>query len=345
MQACPVATGQPAPRVSKNTFGDRPMPPNLLTLSAPGRTPRRALLGAAAVAVLSLLGNAPLGAQEAFPARPIRFVVPYAAGGTTDLVARTVGARMSQSLGQPVIIDNRAGAGGNIGMDAVAKAAPDGYTVGMGAISTNALNPHIYKKMAFDPRKDFTAVGLLGNSTIVLEVGSALPVKNVAELLAHVRKNPGLAYATAGTGTSMHLAGVLFAQLSKTEWVHVPYKGSAPLVTDLIGGQVPVAFDNLPASLPHIQSGKLRALAVAGLHDYAVESWFGVYGPAGLPAPVVHRLEQALAQALADPTVKDKLVAAGFTPRSAGAAELQALTLREYDRLGKVARQAQMAAD
>lgn len=324
--------------------------------------PRRALLGAAAVAVLSLFGSAPLVAQEAFPARPIRFVVPYAAGGTTDLVARTVGARMAQSLGQPVIIDNRAGAGGNIGMDAVAKSAPDGYTMGMGAISTNALNPHIYKKMAFDPRRDFTAIGLLGNSTIVLEVGSALPLKNVAELLAHVRKNPGLAYATAGTGTSMHLAGVLFAQLSKTDWVHVPYKGSAPLVTDLIGGRVPVAFDNLPASLPHIQAGKLRALAVAGaqrspalpdvptlaeagLNDYAVEPWFGVYGPAGLPAPVVQRLEQALAQALADPAVKDKLVAAGFTPRSGSAAELQALTLREYERLGKVARQAQMGAD
>ena len=324
--------------------------------------PRRILLGAATATVLSLFGTAPLGAEEAFPSRPIRFVVPYAAGGTTDLVARTVGARMAQTLGQPVIIDNRAGVGGNIGMDAVAKSAPDGYTVGMGAISTNALNPHIYKKMAFDPRKDFTAVALLGNSTIVLEVGSALPVKNVAELLAHARKNPGLAYATAGTGTSMHLAGVLFAQLSKTEWVHVPYKGSAPLVTDLMGGQVPVAFDNLPASLPHIQSGKLRALAVAGaqrspalpdvptlaeagLNDYEVEPWFGVYGPAGLPAPVVHRLEQALAQALADPAVKDKLVAAGFTPRSASAAELQALTLREYERLGKVARQAQMGAD
>ncbi|WP_425389207.1 Bug family tripartite tricarboxylate transporter substrate binding protein [Curvibacter gracilis] len=333
----------------------------LSTQAQPFR-PRRALLGAAAVAVVSLFGSASLVAQEAFPARLIRFVVPYAAGGTTDLVARTVGARMAQTLGQPVIIDNRAGAGGNIGMDAVAKAAPDGYTVGMGAISTNALNPHIYKKMAFDPRKDFTAIGLLGNSTIVLEVGSALPVKNVAELLAHARKNPGLAYATAGTGTSMHLAGVLFAQLSKTDWVHVPYKGSAPLVTDLIGGQVPVAFDNLPASLPHIQSGKLRALAVAGaqrspalpdvptlaeagLNDYAVEPWFGVYGPAGLPAPVVQRLEQALAQALGDPAVKDKLVAAGFTPRSAGAAELQALTLREYERLGKVARQAQMGAD
>ncbi|MBV5293321.1 MAG: tripartite tricarboxylate transporter substrate binding protein [Curvibacter lanceolatus] len=338
------------------------MPLHLHLNSLQALHPRRALLGAAAVAVVSLFGSASLVAQEAFPARPIRFVVPYAAGGTTDLVARTVGARMAQTLGQPVIIDNRAGAGGNIGMDAVAKAAPDGYTVGMGAISTNALNPHIYKKMAFDPRKDFTAIGLLGNSTIVLEVGSALPVKNVAELLAHARKNPGLAYATAGTGTSMHLAGVLFAQLSKTDWVHVPYKGSAPLVTDLIGGQVPVAFDNLPASLPHIQSGKLRALAVAGaqrspalpdvptlaeagLNDYAVEPWFGVYGPAGLPAPVVQRLEQALAQALADPAVKDKLVAAGFTPRSASAAELQALSLREYERLGKVARQAQMGAD
>lgn len=338
------------------------MPPSLHPMSSQAHRPRRALLGAVVTAMLGLLGTAPLGAQEAFPARPIRFVVPYAAGGTTDLVARTVGARMAQTLGQPVIIDNRAGAGGNIGMDAVAKAVPDGYTVGMGAISTNALNPHIYKKMAFDPRKDFTAIGLLGNSTIVLEVGSALPVKSVAELLAHARKNPGLAYATAGTGTSMHLAGVLFAQLSKTDWVHVPYKGSAPLVTDLMGGQVPVAFDNLPASLPHIQSGKLRALAVAGaqrspalpdvptlaeagLNDYAVEPWFGVYGPAGLPAPVIHRLEQALAQALADPAVKDKLVAAGFTPRSAGAAELQALTLREYDRLGKVARQAQMGAE
>ena len=322
--------------------------------------PRRSVLCAAA-ALLSLAAG-PLVAQEAFPSKPIRFIVPYAAGGTTDLVARTVGARMAQTLGQPVIIENRAGAGGNIGMDAVAKSAPDGYTVGMGAISTNALNPHIYKKMPFDPRKDFTAIGLLGNSTIVLEVGSALPVKNVDELLAHVRKNPGLPYATAGAGTSMHLAGVLFAQISKTDWVHVPYKGSAPLITDLIGGQVPVAFDNLPASLPHIQSGKLRALAVAGaqrspalpdvptlaeagLKDYAVEPWFGVYGPAGLPAAVALRLSKALEDALAEPAVKDKLLAAGFTPRSSTAAEFDALTKREYDRLGKVARSANMSND
>lgn len=322
--------------------------------------PRRSLLCAAAA--LLCLAAGPLAAQEAFPSKPIRFIVPYAAGGTTDLVARTVGARMAQTLGQPVIIENRAGAGGNIGMDAVAKSAPDGYTVGMGAISTNALNPHIYKKMPFDPRKDFTAIGQLGNSTIVLEVGAGVPVKNVDELLAHARRNPGLPYATAGAGTSMHLAGVLFAQISKTDWVHVPYKGSAPLITDLIGGQVPVAFDNLPASLPHIQSGKLRALAVAGaqrspalpdvptlaeagLKDYAVEPWFGVYGPAGMPAAAVQRLSKALEDALAEPGVKDKLLAAGFTPRSSTAAEFEALTKREYERLGKVARSANMGTE
>lgn len=330
-------------------------------MAAFARTPltRRTLLAAAAT-VLSLAAG-PLAAQD-FPSKPIRFIVPYAPGGTTDLVARTVGAHMAQTLGQPVIIDNRAGAGGNIGMDAVAKAAPDGYTVGMGAISTNALNPHIYKKMPFDPRKDFTAVGLLGNSTIVLEAGPALPVKTVAELVAHAKKSPGVPYATAGAGTSMHLTGVLFAQTSKTDLVHVPYKGSAPLITDLIGGQVPIAFDNLPASLPHIQAGKLRALAVAGaqrspalpdvptlaeagLPEAVVEPWFGVYGPAGLPAAVAQRLNKALADALADPPVKDKLLAAGFTPRSASVAEFDALTKREYERLGKVAHSAQMSAD
>ncbi len=322
--------------------------------------PRRALLCAATAALLGAAG--PLAAQDAFPSKPIRFIVPYAAGGTTDLVARTVGARMAQTLGQPVVIDNRGGAGGNIGMDAVAKAAPDGYTVGMGAISTNALNPHIYKKVPFDPRKDFTAIGMLGMSTIVLEVGPALPVKNVAELIAHARKHPGLPYSTAGAGTSMHLAGVLFGQMSGTELTHVPYKGSAPLITDLIAGQVPVAFDNLPASLPHIQAGKLKALAVAGsqrspalpdvptlaeagLAGYAVEPWFGVYGPAGMPPAVAQRLEKALQEALAEPAVKDKLLAAGFTPRSSTAAEFEALTQREYQRLGQVAQGARMTAD
>ncbi|NYH99428.1 tripartite-type tricarboxylate transporter receptor subunit TctC [Cupriavidus plantarum] len=236
-------------------------------------------------------------AADAFPSKPIRFVVPYAAGGTTDLVARTVGQRVAEKLGQPVVIENRPGAGGNIGMDAVAKAAPDGYTIGFGAISTNALNPHIYKHVPFDPRKDFTAISLLGTSTIVLEVSESLPVKTVPELVAYAKAHPGLTYATAGTGTSMHLAGAMFSQMTQTGLVHVPYKGSSPAINDMLGGHLQVMFDNLPASLPHIQAGKLRALAVAGktrspslpnvptlaeagLAGYSVEPWFGVYGPA-----------------------------------------------------------------
>ena len=301
-------------------------------------------------------------AQAAFPTKPIRFIVPYTAGGTTDLVARVVGQKVADKLGQPVVIENRAGAGGNIGMDAVAKAPADGYTIGFGAISTNALNAHIYKTMAFDPRKDFTAISLLGQSTIVLEVPSASPIKTVADLIDAAKKNPGLPYATAGAGTSMNLAGVLFGQMTQTELTHVAYKGSGPAINDMLGNTIGVMFDNLPASLPHIQSGKLRALAVAGkarspslpnvptlaeagLPGYAVDPWFGVYGPANLPEAVLKALNQAFVEALALPEVKDKLLQAGFTPRSSSTQELAALSASEYERLGAVARKAKMSAD
>jgi tripartite-type tricarboxylate transporter receptor subunit TctC len=301
-------------------------------------------------------------AQEAWPSKPIRFVVPYLAGGTTDLVARTTGDYVSKKLGQPVVVENRPGAGGNIGMEAVAKAAPDGYTIGFGAISTNALNPHIYKKMAFDPRKDFTGVSLLGYSTIVLEVAPSVPARNVAEFIAYAKTKPGLTYGTAGAGTSMHLAGAMFGQMTGTELTHVPYKGSAPGINDLLGGHLPVMFDNLPASLPHIQAGKLRALAVAGkarspslpdvptlaeagLKGYGVDPWFGVFGPAGMNPKVTERLSEAFREALADPAVKDKLVKAGFTPEGSTGAALDQLAHSEYERLGKVARAAAMAVD
>lgn len=297
-----------------------------------------------------------------YPTKPIRFIVPYTAGGTTDLVARTVGQKVSEKLGQPVIIENRGGAGGNIGMDAVAKAAPDGYTIGFGAISTNALNPHIYKSMAFDPRKDFTAISLLGTSTIVLEVPATSPIQSVADLIAAAKKAPGLPYATAGAGTSMNLAGVMFAQMTGTELTHVAYKGSGPAINDMLGNTIGVMFDNLPASLPHIQAGKLRALAVAGparspslpdvptiaetgLKGYALDPWFGVYGPANLPAPIVKALNDAFTEALALPNVKDKLTQAGFTPRGSSAEALAKLTQSEYQRLGDVAKKAGMTAD
>lgn len=316
---------------------------------------RRAALAVALVAPL-------LASAADFPTKPIRFIVPYTAGGTTDLVARTVGQRVGEKLGQPVVIENRGGAGGNIGMDAVAKAPADGYTIGFGAISTNALNPHIYKSMAFDPRKDFTAIGLLGTSTIVLEVPASSPIRSVPDLIAAAKKTPGLPYATAGAGTSMNLAGVMFAQMTGTQLTHVAYKGSGPAITDMLGGTVGVMFDNLPASLPHIQAGRLRALAVAGpsrspalpevptiaeagLKGYALEPWFGVYGPANLPPAIVKTLNQAFSEALAEPGIKDKLLQAGFTPRGSSADELAKLTQSEYQRLGDVARQAGMTAE
>lgn len=311
---------------------------------------------------MTVLASVALSARAEYPEKAIRFIVPYATGGTTDLVARVVGEKVAARLGKPVVIENRPGAGGNIGMDAVAKAAPDGYTVGMGAISTNALNPHVYKSMAFDPRKDFTPISMLGTSTIVLEVTPSLPVKNVAQLVEHLKKNPGMTYGTAGTGTSMHLAGVLFAQRTSTSLDHVAYKGSAPGINDMLGGHISMMFDNLPASLPHIKSGKLRALAVAGktrspslpevptiaeagISDYAVEPWFAVYGPAGMPPAVVQALNKAYTEALAMPDVKEKLTQAGFAPQGSSAAELTALGQSEYERLGKVARTAGMSMD
>jgi len=330
----------------------------------PAHAGRRALLLAALTGAAALTASfgAAAAPGDGYPSRPIRFVVPYAAGGTTDLVARTVGQRVGEKLGQPVVIENRPGAGGNVGMDAVAKAAPDGYTIGFGAISTNALNPHIYKQVPFDPRKDFTAISLLGTSTIVLEVSPALPVRTVKELVAYARANPGLTYATAGTGTSMHLAGAMFAQMTQTSLTHAPYKGSSPAINDMLGGHISVMFDNLPASLPHIQAGKLRALAVAGkqrapslpdvptlaeagLQGYAVEPWFGVYGPANLPPPVVQALNSAFVEALARADVREKLVQAGFNPKGSSAAELQALTQSEYERFGKVAKTAAITVE
>lgn len=319
----------------------------------------RRLILASIAAVGALTTMATARAEAAFPQKPITFVVPYLAGGTTDLVARVVGEHMARTLGQPVVIENKPGAGGNIGMDVVAKSKPDGYTIGFGAISTNALNPHIYKSMAFDPRKDFTAVSMLGYSTIVLEVGKSFPANNVQEFIAYIKANPGFQYGTAGAGTSMHLAGVMFAQMTGLDTVHVPYKGSVPGITDMLGGHLPAMFDNLPASLPHIQAGKLKALAVAGserspslpnvptiaesgLKGYAVDPWFGVYGPAKLDPAITAKLNTAINQALSDPAVKDKLVQAGFTPKASAAQGFEALTQSEYKRLGEVARKAQM---
>lgn len=303
-------------------------------------------------------------AQEtSWPTKPIKFIVPYLPGGTTDLVARVTGEYVAKKIGQPVIVENRPGAGGNVGMNVVAKSAPDGYTIGFGAISTNALNPHIYKQMLFDPRKDFTAVSLLGYSTIVLTVApEKVPARNVQEFIAYTKANKGVIYGTAGAGTSMHLAGAMFGQMTGTELTHIAYKGSGPAISDMLGGHLLVMFDNLPASLPHIQAGKLRALAVAGkarssalpdvptlaetgLKGYGVDPWFGVFGPAGMDPKITLRLSQAFNDALSDPEVKAKLIKSGFTPEGSSPESLAKLASSEYDRLGKVAKAAAMSAE
>lgn len=313
--------------------------------------------------LLACVAGSPSWSQQAWPSKPVRFIVPYAPGGTTDLIARTTSELVAQKIGQPVVVENRPGAGGNIGMEAVAKAKPDGYTIGLGAISTNALNPHIYNKMPFDPRKDFTPISMLGHSTIVLTVApSVVPAVSIQDFLAYLEANPGLSFGTAGAGTSMHLAGAMFSQALNIEMSHIAYKGSAPGINDMLGGHLPVMFDNLPASLPHIQAGKLRALAVAGkarspqlpdvptlaeagLKGYAVDPWFGVFGPAGMDPHVVERLSAAFQEALSAPQIKEKLTNAGFSPAGSSPATLDELTRTEYERLGPAAKAMQLRVD
>ncbi len=297
-----------------------------------------------------------------YPSRPIHLVVPYPPGGTADLIARTVGPRVAQKLGQPLVIESRPGASGNLGMDHVARSAPDGYTIGIGATSTNALNPHVYRSMPFDPRKDFSAVSLLGTTTIVLQVSPALPVRSVAELVRYARSQNGLAFGTSGAGTTMHLAGVLFSQMTNTGLTHISYHGSGPALSDMLGGHLPMMFDALPASLPSIQSGKVRALAVsgssrssslpevptmaeAGLGGYHLESWFGVYGPARMPPEVVRALNRAFVEVLSMPEIHQRLVQGGFAARGSTPQELADFSQSEFDRLGDLARHAAIEAE
>jgi tripartite-type tricarboxylate transporter receptor subunit TctC len=264
-----------------------------------------------------------------YPTKPVRLVVPFPAGGTTDILARAVAQKLSAAWGRQMIVDNRPGAGGNIGSDLVAKSAPDGYTLLMGTVGTHAINPSLYKNMPYDHVKDFAPVILVAGVPNVLVVNPSLPVHSVPELIAYAKANPGkLNFASSGNGTSIHLSGELFKAMTGVEMTHVPYKGSAPALTDLIGGQVQLMFDNLPSSLPFIKAGKLRALAVtsgaraaalpnlptlaeSGLPGFEASSWFGVLAPAGTPRDIVAKLNGAIAGWLASPEAKEKLLAQG----------------------------------
>ena len=297
--------------------------------------PRRSLpaglwrLAVGALLAFSALAAAPMAGAQAYPAKPIRIVVPFPPGGATDILARAVAQKLTDAWGQAVVVDNRPGAGGNIGSEIVAKAAPDGYTLEMGTVGTHAINASLYAKMPYDHVKDFAPVILVAGVPNVLVVNPTLPVNSVQELIAYAKANPGkLNFASSGNGTSIHLAGELFKVMAGVQMTHIPYKGSAPALQDLIGGQVQLMFDNLPPSLPHIKAGKLRALAVtsatrssalpdtptiaeSGLPGFEASSWFGVLAPAGTPPAIIARLNAEIGAWLASAEAKEKMLALG----------------------------------
>jgi tripartite-type tricarboxylate transporter receptor subunit TctC len=271
-------------------------------------------------------------AQSGYPERPITLIVPYAPGGGNDVVARAVAEPMGKSLGQPVVIENRGGAGGSVGTRQVAKATPDGYTLGLGGTGTLAIDPTLYPNVGYDPRKDFAPIGLIATSPLIILVSEAVTARNVQELIALAKTQPGkLNYASAGSGSGIHLGTVLFAETAGIDLTHIPYKGTGPALTDLLGGHVQIYFSSLPPAIGLVKQGKLRALGVTslkrsasfpdvptaaeqGLPGFEAVLHYGIVAPAGTPRPVVDRLNGALRAALDDPKVRDHLATEGAEP-------------------------------
>ncbi len=297
---------------------------------------RRALLAAA----LAVWAGSTLA--QPYPSKPIRLIVPFTPGGSTDILGRAIGQKLAEALAQQVVIENRPGAGGSIGAEAAARAAPDGYTLLMGHIGTLAVNPSLYPKLGYDPLKSFVPVAWVARVTNVLVVNPAVPAHTVQELVKLARDQPGrLRYASGGNGSAAHLTTEYFKLQTQTDIVHVPYKGTAPAVTDLLGGQVEVMMSGAPALMPHVRAGKLRALGVsnaqrveslpdlptiaeAGVPGFEAIQWYGVVAPAGTPEAVIARLNAEINRALATPELKARLVAEGAeaaptTPQAFGA--------------------------
>jgi tripartite-type tricarboxylate transporter receptor subunit TctC len=269
------------------------------------------------------------GFAQSYPSKPIKFIVPYPPGGPLDTVARLTGQKLSERLGQPVIVENKPGAGGNLGADFVAKSPADGYTILMGAVATHAINPTLYKKIPYDAQKDFQPVTLLVSTPNVLVVNPSVKASNVKEFIALAKAEPNkLNFGSGSNGSAGHLAGELFKSMAGVEMTHVPYKGGAPATTDLIAGQIQLMFDNLANVMPNIKSGKLRALAVttekrsafapdlptiaeSGLTGFDISTWFGIFVPAGTPKEIVTKLNEEFNRAIREPAMKEKLDAMG----------------------------------
>lgn len=311
---------------------------------------------AAAAALLSLF-SLPAPAQTgAYPNQPIRVIVPFSAG-TSDTVARLVGTEMGKALGQPVVVDNRPGAGGNLGSEACARARPDGYTICLGTISSHAINPSIYPRMPYDNLRDFAPVTQLASQPNAIAVTNDFPARDVAALVAHLKARPGdVNYGSSGVGTSVHLAGALLAQLTGTKLEHVPYRGSGQVTTALLTGELPMAFDNFSSVWPFAKEGKLRVLGVTSLQrapaapevpavaetvpGFESLSWHGLFAPARTPPAVMERLHREAVAALASPAVKARFEELGITPVGNSPDEFRAFVASETQRWGTVARQA-----
>jgi tripartite-type tricarboxylate transporter receptor subunit TctC len=303
-----------------------------------------------------LIGHAQ-AADPAYPSKPVRLVVPFPPGGTTDVLGRLVGQQLSTRLGQQFVIDNRPGAGGGIGTDIVAKAPADGYTLLLGAVATHSINPSLYARLPYNAVKDFAAISLLGTLPNVLVVNPSLPVHSVQELIALAKAKPGtLTFASGGNGTTHHLSGELFKRMAGVDMTHVPYKGNAPAITDVIGGQVNIMFDNISNSLPHIKANKLRALAVTGLvrapvlpnvatlneqgfSGYNIMSWFGLFAPAGTPQPVLDRLNAAVSAAMHDKQVRELLASEGIEAQGNSAEQFRAFLQTDAARWAKLVKE------
>ena len=314
-----------------------------------------------ALAAIGSVAPSALWAQAAWPARPVKIVVPFAAGGTTDILARAMAPELAKAFGQSFIVENRAGAGGNIGAEAVAKSAPDGYTLLMGTVGTHGINRALYARLPYDPIKDFAPVTLVAGVPNVMEMNAdrarQLGIQNVRDFIQYAKAHPGrLNMASSGNGTSIHLAGEMFKHMAGVFMTHVPYRGSGPAVMDLLGGNMDVMFDNLPSSIQHIKAGKLKALAVTSasrsaalpdvptlaeaggpaLKGYEASSWFGLLAPAGTPPDIVARLQQECARALASPAVRDKLEAQGAIPGGSTPAEFARMIDDEHAKWAQV---------
>ena len=316
---------------------------------------------------LLVLAWATVSAQQAtppaWPSKPIRYIVPFAPGGTTDIIARVIGDKLSLALGQQIVIDNKAGQGGSVGTAELARAAPDGYTIGGGTISSHAINATLYDKLSYDPVTSFAPITLYATQPNVLLVHPGVPAKNVQEFIDLLKANPDkYSFGSAGTGTSQHISGEMFKTLAGVKMQHIPYRGSGQMLPELLGGTLPAAFDNVASAIPHIKSGKLRALAVttaqrsgvvpdvptlaeSGLAGYELSSWQAVFAPAGTPKAIVDRLYSEISKVMQIPDVHKRLSDLGLDLSGMPPQELAALVKADVPRLGKIVKDSGAKAD